>query len=167
MVDKEDYTYWANLKEPKIPNEYEVSLFEKYAIGEVLLLGETKRLQQIADEGIDLFPTTFAKKGDWYKMNMFYDTIIGDGVLNINIGMELLNSVKWNCNRFICRVFGNEIKDKYSWKYANYFYDEFLKAEKVIKTQKGCYTVVWDFTTERINEQIEFENSVPTVQINW
>jgi hypothetical protein len=144
-IIEEDLSYWETLVPPKVPNEYEVSIFKENITGKVLLLGETKALRCLAKHGLDMFPTDFAKKGDWFEMKKFYDTIIGDGCLNFESGFSLLEVIKEHCDRFVCRVFGNEIKDEYTWKYAKCFWDEFEGSSKVIKTQKGCYIVVWDF----------------------
>jgi hypothetical protein len=144
----EDYEYWHTIIQQtkvKTPNKYEVSIFKRYIKGRVLLLGETKALIELADEGLDLFPSGFAKKGDWFDMSGYYGTIIGDGCLNLENGFLLISAIKNHCDRFICRVFGNEIKEEYTWKYAKYFWDAFPDSSVVIKTQKGCYMVIWDF----------------------
>ena len=142
---KMDHNYWENLTYPKIPNEFEVFIFEKYVFGKVLLLGETKQLRHLANEAIDLFPTNFAKECNWYDMEGFYDCIIGDGVLNFKEGLWLLDTIKIHCKRFICRVFGKEIENEYSWKYAECFFDNFPENSEVINTQKGINIVIWDF----------------------
>jgi len=141
----EDFNYWNSLMPPKVPNEYEVSIFEKHIEGKVLLLGETKALRKLANEGIDLFPSDFAKKGDWFDIEGFYDTIIGDGALNFETGLCLIDSIKKHCNKFIVRVFTPEIKNDYIWKYAKCFPNEFPNSSEIIKTQKGCCIVIWDF----------------------
>lgn len=143
--DYEDHDYWNNLDYPKIPNEIEVNIFRENIFGNILLLGETKNLRCLTNNAIDLFPTDFAKKCDWYDIDGYYDCIIGDGVLNIGNGLLLLDTIKNHCDRFVCRVFGTEIEHEYSWKYAKYFYDKFPNSSKVIKTQKGVYIVIYNF----------------------
>jgi len=145
----EDHGCWDNLKPPKSPNEYEISIFKKYIKGNVLLLGETKALRPLANEGIDLYPTDFAKEGHWFDIKEYYDTIIGDGCINLS-GFSLIEAVKNNCDRFICRIFGKELKESQRWKYVKCFFDEFDGATEIIKTQSGCYIVIWDFKKNNI-----------------
>lgn len=140
-----DPEYWNTLTPPRSPNDYELSIYKKHIKGKVLLLGETSKLREIADEGLDLFPTDFARKGNWNNIDGFYDTIIGDGVLGFEHGLSLIDNVKNHCNRFICRSFGQELKNEYVWYYTKHFFDEFPNSSEVIKTQKGCYIVIWDF----------------------
>jgi hypothetical protein len=141
----EDHEFWDNLTEPKTPNDYEVSVYKKYIKGNALLLGETKKLRMIVNKGLDLFPTDFAEKGDWFDLKEHYDTIIGDGVLNFEHGLNLLEYLKPYCDRFICRVFTPEIQEIFTGKYAKNFYDDFPGCSIINKTQKGCCIVVYDF----------------------
>lgn len=145
MKIEEDHEFWHNLIEPKVPNDYEVNIFRKYIKGTVLLLGETKKLQQLADKGIDLYPTDFAEKGDWFELKEHFNTIIGDGVLNFEHGFTLLEYIKPYCDRFVCRVFMPEIQNIFTGKYAKKFYDEFPGSSIINKTQKGCCIVVYNF----------------------
>jgi hypothetical protein len=141
----QDHEYWQNLEYPKKPNPTEVELFTDYSFGSVLLLGETKALQPHCTEAVDIFPSGFAKQGDWFSLDKHYNTIIGDGVINIT-GMDLVDALRSKCDRLIIRVFGPELEHKYLWKYAKYFPDTFPGALEVFETQPGCRFVIWDFT---------------------
>ncbi|QDD12061.1 hypothetical protein FIT62_02740 [Candidatus Methylopumilus rimovensis] len=52
-----------------------------------MLLGSTKDLLSLCDEALDTFPVYNDKKiitGHWADNKIFYQNIVGDGVLNLN-----------------------------------------------------------------------------------
>ncbi|MCK9415770.1 hypothetical protein M0Q97_03815 [Candidatus Dojkabacteria bacterium] len=150
---KEDHEFWENLTEPKIPNDYEVSVYKNYIKGRTLLLGETKKLRQIVDKGLDLFPTDFAEKGDWFELKEHFDTIIGDGVLNFEYGFTLLEYIKPYCDRFVCRVFMPELKIFLQESMLKISMINFLVVQLLIKHKK---VVVLLYITLNNNERIYF-----------
>lgn len=136
-----DIEHWQNLKPPLAPNQEEVRLYEGWAKGCVLLLGETKELAHLCHRALDMYPSSIADQGNWFDINAYYDTIIGDGVINL-AGMELIDAVRPHCKRFVTRVFTTKHE---GMKYATFFPTEFPNSTREIVTQVGCMFVVYEF----------------------
>lgn len=140
-----DIEYWQNLENPLIiPNEDEFWTFKQLRKGKVLMLGETKELMFLADDAVDIHPCgkynkTF--KADWYDLKGHWDTIIGDGVLNL-CDVDLVDVLSKACDRLIIRVFEDWV---HNWKYATYFPTTFKGSSRIIQTRPGCRIVVWNF----------------------
>ena len=148
MID--DIDHFSNLPLPLYPNEYEVSIYEKYKVtGKVLLLGYTKQLIHLCDEAMDINPPKINKTNkniinqDWFTITEYYDTIIGDGVLNL-VGGELVEFLSKHCDTLIIRFFTEKIN---GMKYATQFrYNtSFLLPDIIIETQPLCKILIWNF----------------------
>ena len=85
-----DINHFDTLIPPLAPNSYEVSLYNTHKRNRTLLLGYTKQLMDIACVSMNINPPERYKnitiKQDWFTINEYYDTIIGDGVLNLTGG---------------------------------------------------------------------------------
>lgn len=142
-----DSDHFNNLSPPLSPNEYEVSIYEKYKGTNTLLLGYTKQLVYLCNIAIDLNPPLNYNekiiKQDWFTINEHYDVIIGDGVLNL-VGGDLVKHLSSYCNTLIIRFFTNKIN---GMKYATYFRDNtsFLLPDIIIDTQPSCKILIWHF----------------------
>jgi hypothetical protein len=142
----ENDPHWVNIPYPLKPCDAEVLEYKKHLVeGATLLLGSTIQLIDLCDEAIDLHPryqNPKIKKGDWYKLDKFYDNIITDGALNLT-GPSLIDAIRPHCKVFISRVFSK----KFSYmKYATYFYSEFPNATKVAEINESCPIFIWKFT---------------------
>lgn len=155
-IECEYSQHFANLSPPLSPNPQEVALYSKWALGNYnLLLGYTKELinQEWVWEAVDLDVSKCSspklRKGDWFDLSKGeerYETIIGDGVLNL-VGCDLVESLLKVCRRLIVRFFVHKLN---GMKYATYFGDE-LKRQfavnpplEIIPTQDGIVMVVWN-----------------------
>jgi len=147
----QDAPHFDNLKPPLAPNNLEVKHYKDRISGKSLLLGYTKELRHLTDYSMDLNPPdTFDTnkshfiKGDWYSINKQYDTIIGDGILNL-VGGSLVKHLSFFCKTLIIRFFTKKIK---GMKYATYFSHntEMLLPNKTILTQDDCIILIWNFT---------------------
>lgn len=153
-----DSDHFNNLPYPLSPNEYEVSIYEKYIKYEVskykkyegvhtLLLGYTKQLIHLCDIAIDINPPLNYGiniiKQDWFSIIGYYDVIIGDGVLNL-VGGDLVKYLSTHCNTLVIRFFTNKIN---GMKYATYFRENtsFLLPDIIIDTQPSCKILIWHF----------------------
>jgi len=145
-----DVDHFNNLPPPLYPNESEVLIYTKYISTEynhtTLLLGYTKQLIHLADIAIDLNPpnhNTNIIKQDWYTIEGYYNTIIGDGVLNL-VGGDLVEYLSHHCDTLIIRFFTEKIN---GMKYAKQFKrnTNFLLPDIIIDTQPKCKILVWNF----------------------
>jgi hypothetical protein len=142
-----DANHFSNLPPPLFPDEIDVVIYEKYKLqGNTLLLGYTKQLYHLCDTAIDLNPHPEAKKiikGDWFSITEQYDTIIGDGVLNL-AGGSLVEYLSKHCKILIIRFFTEKIP---GMKYATYFKHNtsFLLPDIIIDTRPSCKILVWNF----------------------
>jgi hypothetical protein len=132
---------------PLYPNENEVKIYEKYkGNGKVLLLGYTKQLIHLCDVAMDINPPKTLEniiKQDWFTIKEHYDTIIGDGVLNL-VGGDLVQYLSNHCNTLIIRFFTEKIN---GMKYATQFKSNtnFLLPDIIIDTDPLCKILIWDF----------------------
>lgn len=106
-------------------------------------MGETKLLRPLADGGLDAAPTDFAVQGNWLDLDGNWETILGDGVLNL-CGPALLVKVRKHCRRFVVRVFTPVLGAELEWRYAKYFTDDFSDAVWHRYTQRGCVIAVYE-----------------------
>ena len=79
-----------------------------------MLLGSTKDLLGLCDAALDVSPVYNDKKiiaGNWADNNIFYQNIIGDGVLNLNelLCDQIMAMAKKNCCRLVVRVFNYKL----------------------------------------------------------
>jgi len=147
MLD--DIDHFSNLSPPLCPNELEISIYSQYILPEsrTLLLGYTKELYGLCDEAIDLnLPLGSDQKliqGNWFEIDRFYDTIIGDGVLNL-VGGELVEHLSTHCKRLVVRFFTEKIP---GMRYATNFRSNtpFLLPDVVIESQPKCKILIWNF----------------------
>lgn len=152
-----DKTYWATqLKPPYSPSDEDIDTYLKYKIrGSALLLGCTHKLLTHTDYQLDIDPWFLSKNvivGDWRNNNIFYDNIIGDGVLNFT--EELTNDVllmaNTHCKRLIVRYFNNRLPDM---KIANYFSapSEFKIKPHVVEDFSSHSFLIWNFYAKNDN----------------
>jgi len=140
-----DINHFNNLIPPLAPNSYEIALYNIHKKNNTLLLGYTKQLIKLSNESMDINPPVGSNtiKQDWFTINKYYDTIIGDGVLNLTGGELVYYLSKW-CSRLIIRFFTKYIN---GMKYATYFKHNtsFLLPDQTIHTQESCVILIWDF----------------------
>ena len=145
MIDDSDH--FNNLPLPLYPNDDEVAIYKKYkGDGKILLLGYTKQLIHLCDCAMDLNPPETQKniiKQDWFTITEHYDTIIGDGVVNL-AGGELIEFLSHHCDTLIIRFFTQKIN---GMKYATHFESNtnFLLPNIIIETQPLCKILIWNF----------------------
>uniref|UniRef100_A0A6C0C9F6 Uncharacterized protein n=1 Tax=viral metagenome TaxID=1070528 RepID=A0A6C0C9F6_9ZZZZ len=142
-----DYiTHFSNLPLPLYPNEYEADIYTRHKKGKTLLLGYTKQLLHLCDDAMDNNPNLDIKnviKQDWFTLDKHYDTVIGDGVLNL-VGGGLVTYLSTRCDRLIVRFFTEKIN---GMRYATFFKHNtaFLLPDVIIDTQPGCKILIWNF----------------------
>jgi len=140
-----DIEHFNNLKPPLAPNTEETTIYENHCKGTILLLGYTKELIHLCTEAMDLNPPINQNiiKQDWFTINKSYNTIIGDGVLNL-VGGELVQYLSNYCDTLIIRFFTDKID---TMKYAtNFRYNTaFLLPDIIIETQPRCKILIWKF----------------------
>lgn len=117
--------YWAKeLPYPYSPSDDDFKIFKNHLKkGKTLLLGCTHKLIPITDYQMDIDPwynSSTVIIQDWVTNNIFYDNIIGDGVLNFTKKLtdDVLKMCSKNCNFFMARVFNKKLPNM---KIANYF----------------------------------------------
>ena len=146
---KTDAEHFNTLKPPLAPNDFEVAIYERMSTINTLLLGYTKQLLRFCTHSIDINPPNHMRisdkciKGDWFQINRHYDTIIGDGVLNL-VGGSLVKHLSKYCNTLVIRFFEEKLPNM---KYATHFKHntEMLPPDEIIKTQKNCSMYIWYF----------------------
>lgn len=140
-----DSEHFNSLKPPLAPNDDEVEIYKSYIEGKTLLLGYTKELIDLCDNAFDLNPPLNSKvvKQDWFTIDEHYNTIIGDGVLNLVSG-DLVEYLSKYCDQLIIRFFTEKID---GMKYATNFRNNtpFLLPDKIIETQPKCKILIWKF----------------------
>lgn len=140
-----DVEHFNSLKPPLAPNDNEVEIYKSYIEGKTILLGYTKQLIDLCDLAFDLNPPINSKvvKKDWFTIDEHYNTIIGDGVLNLVSG-DLVEYLSKHCDQLIIRFFTEKID---GMKYATNFRDNtaFLLPDKIIDTQPKCKILIWKF----------------------
>lgn len=116
--------YWASLTPPLAPSNLDVEIYKRNMIeGSTLLLGSTKQLLEICYVALDISPVYQDKKiivGDWVSNSIFFENIIGDGVLNFNqiLCEQLLEMSEKKCSQFLVRAFNYRMP---TMKIADYF----------------------------------------------
>ena len=143
-----DIDHFNNLNPPLCPNNDEITVYKKHlGTGKKLLLGYTKQLINLCDDAMDLNPPanliSSIIKQDWFTITDFYDTIIGDGVLNL-VGGKLVQYLSTHCNTLIIRFFTDKID---GMKYATNFRNNtiFMLPDTIIHTQPSCKILIWKF----------------------
>ena len=145
--------YWASLTPPLAPSSHDVEIYKTNLIeGSTLLLGSTKQLLDLCDIALDVSPVYQDKKiivGDWVNNEMFFENIIGDGVLNFNQNLcnQLLEMAEKNCNQFLVRVFNYKMP---IMRVADYFPSTkiFHIRPKVIFSNTEYSFYKWDFKSK-------------------
>lgn len=150
-----DLERFNNLKPPFSPNVDEVEIYNEYCTDKnhtkTLLLGYTKELMHLCSDAMDINPPDDVIspsglkviKQDWFTITEYYDTIIGDGVLNL-VGGDLVQYLSKYCNTLIIRFF----TEKFSFmRYATHFRNNtsFLLPDIIINTQPQCKILIWKF----------------------
>lgn len=125
---KVDKNYWANeLEPPYCPSENDFYIYKNnLSIGKTLLLGCTHKLIPISDFQMDIDPwyqSSSVITQEWTTNQIFYENIIGDGVLNFTKELtdNLLLMCKDKCNNFIARCFKYKMP---KMRIADYFPDK-------------------------------------------
>lgn len=143
-----DYEFWRN--PPGAPDENDRELFRSLLKGDnILLLGSTKMLLELATDAYDLCPKWDNPKiqdRDWLSIDTHYDTIIGCGPFNFTkeLADSLFPLLQKNCNRLVIRAIR-----KPNWKttYAQYFPEpEDFDIVPEVHYDNGTHRFyVWDF----------------------
>ena len=145
--------YWASLTPPLAPSSHDVEIYRTNLIeGSTLLLGSTKQLLDLCDIALDVSPVYQDKKiivGDWVNNEMFFENIIGDGVLNFNHNLcnQLLEMAEKNCNQFLVRAFNYKMP---MMRVADYFPSTkiFQIRPEVIFSNTEYSFYKWDFKSK-------------------
>jgi hypothetical protein len=143
-----DYEYWRN--PPGAPSEDDKEMFEGLLRGDnILLLGSTKILLDLATDAYDLCPKWDNPKiqdRDWLSIDKHYDTIIGCGPFNFTeeLKEKLFPVLKEHCSRLVIRVIR---KPNWKTKYAQYFPEPMdFEIQPVVYGDDGTHRFyVWDF----------------------
>jgi hypothetical protein len=116
MVLKADQAYWASeIPRPLSPSDEDVKIFKGHLVtGTTLLLGCTRKLIPLSDKQMDIDPWYKADTvivQDWVTNTVYYDNIIGDGMLNYTkeIADRVLDMGSKYCNVFIARTFTRKL----------------------------------------------------------
>lgn len=122
VVDKD---YWASdIPLPLSPSDSDVDIYKDNMIkGKTLMLGCTKKLIPISNIQMDIDPwyeSDTVIKQDWLTNDIYYDNIIGDGVLVFNkeLSDSIVEMASKNCKIFISRVFTKKLS---IMRIASYF----------------------------------------------
>ena len=147
-VDKE---YWKiELPHPYAPSDDDVSFLKsKLLDGTILLLGNTHKLIPIAHRIIDIDPWFIddrVLRADWRSNDVYYDNIIGDGVLNFSRDLAdgVVSMASKYSKRLIVRSFASKLE---RMVVADYFprCDDFGIMPSDVVCFKDYYFYVWDF----------------------
>ena len=152
MNDLKDY--WASLTPPLAPSNLDVEVYKKNLVkGSTLLLGSTKKLLELCDVAMDISPVYEDKKiivGDWVRNAIFFENIIGDGVLNFNQNLcnQLLEMAEKTCNQFLVRSFNYRMP---IMKVADYFpsAENFKTSPEVIFFNAEYSFYKWSFKSKK------------------
>lgn len=145
-----DIEHWTSLVPPAAPSLEDVELYRQLIVGpNILLLGSTKQLLNLATVAYDLCPKYNDPKiidRDWLTIDRKYDTIIGDGVFNFNkdFNAQLLDICSKHCTRLIVRSF---IKPPCIPKYAKAWpqKNDFNIIPDIVASTEIYNFYVWDF----------------------
>lgn len=148
VVDKE---YWASdLPRPLSPSDEDIQTFYGYMVdGDTLLLGCTRSLFGISDIQMDIDPWYDGEnviKQDWITNDVFFDNIIGDGVLNFTqeLAEDIVQMCSKNCKVFVARVFNRKLP---TMRIADNFPkpNDFTIPPTEVKTLEDYSFYVWQF----------------------
>jgi FkbM family methyltransferase len=108
--------YWASeLPRPLSPDDNDVDIYKDNIIeGTTLMLGCTKKIIPISNIQMDIDPWYESEtviKQDWLSNDIYYDNIIGDGVLSFTKELTdgLLEMASKKCKVFICRTYTKKL----------------------------------------------------------
>lgn len=108
--------YWASdIPLPLSPSDSDLDIYKDNMIeGSTLMLGCTKKLISISDIQMDIDPwyeSDTVIKQDWLTNDVYYDNIIGDGVLAFTKELSdgLIEMASKNCKVFIARTFTKKL----------------------------------------------------------
>lgn len=111
-----DKDYWASdIPLPLSPSDNDVDVYKENMVkGKTLMLGCTKKLISISDVQMDIDPWYEAEtviKQDWLTNDVYYDNIIGDGVLSFTkeLADDIIEMASKNCKVFIARAFTKKL----------------------------------------------------------
>lgn len=150
-VKKADREYWASdLPRPLSPSDEDVEIFKKFMIdGSTLLLGCTKKLIDLSDIQMDNDPWYDGENvitQDWTTNDVFFENIIGDGVLNFTheLTEDILQMCSKNCKVFVARVFTKKLK---TMRIADYFPtpSSFSIEPKEVRIKPDYAFYIWKF----------------------
>lgn len=148
-----DIKHWTSLVSPATPSPENVALYRQLIVGSnVLLLGSTKPLLELATVAYDLCPKYINPKitdRDWLTVDTDFDTIIGDGVFNFNkeFNTQLLEICSKHCTRMVARSFIKPPcipKYAFAWPQAT----DFDIVPYVVASTEIYNFYVWDFRPE-------------------
>lgn len=151
IAHQSDSAHFNNLQPPLAPNSAEVQIYQEYLLGDsVLLLGYTKEMCHLASKSVDLNPPADrpdVTTGNWFEIEDHFDTVIGDGVLNL-VGGSLVSYLSDKTRRLIIRFFTDKID---GMKYATFFRHntDFLLPDHIIDTQDKCKILIWNFNPSK------------------
>lgn len=115
-----------------------------------MLLGSTRELLNLCDVALDVDPVYADKKiivGDWLENTMFFENIIGDGVLNFNEDLcnKLLKMAEKNCSQFMVRAFNYRLPIMQVADYFPSVYDFSMKPKLIFASNEYSF-YQWNFT---------------------
>ena len=146
-----DVAWWTNLVPPAAPSDADVATYKQFIVGpNVLLLGSTKELLDLATVAYDLHPKYDNPKifdRNWITVDSTFDTIIGDGVFVFDeqFNFDIVELVSKHCKRFIVRSF--VYPPVWPARYAKVFpkKEDFEIEPTVIKSTATYIFFMWDF----------------------
>lgn len=143
--------YWAQiLPHPLSPNESDIKLYkDNLCKGSTLLLGCTHKLLPHTDCQLDIDPWYSSEtviQGDWRENHIFFDNIVGDGVLNLDLALaeDVIKMASTKCRKFIVRYF---LKKHPSMQVAENFVDpsNYDFEPQIILASDDYAFLVWSF----------------------
>lgn len=146
----DDYEFWRYPPPGAAPDANVRELFRSFLKGNnILLLGSTKMLLELATDAYDLYPkwdNPIIQDRDWRTLDKDYDTIIGCGPFNFTQELtdELFPIFQKHCSRLVLRIIR---KPTWEPKYAKFFPEpEYFSVVPQVYHDTGSHRFyVWDF----------------------